>query len=248
MDNREIRLLNLRYAIAKVGSIGALAERAECSKKYLEQIVQGFQGPKDKSPRKVGDGIAARIAAVLGEEPYWMDQPHPELWNDPGEVLAQHPVERQRKRVADEDDGSIRIPQFATGGAMGDGLELRDQPGVIESWSVTGEWLHQNVRGYSASTNLCIVTGFGDSMRPLFNPGDPLIIDRGVQSVEFDAVYFFRVGSEGFIKRLQRIPTENGMVLRAKSENKKYDSWDITPSMDFEVFGRVLKVWRSEEF
>ena len=130
---------------------------------------------------------------------------------------------------------------------MGNGLELRDQPGVIQSWNVSPEWL-QNVRGFSSPKNLCIVTGFGDSMRPMFNPGDPLIVDRGVQAVEYDAIYFFRVGSEGFIKRLQRIPTATGLVVRAKSENTKYDAWDITEGMDFEVFGRVLKVWRSEDF
>lgn len=131
---------------------------------------------------------------------------------------------------------------------MGDGLELRDQPGIIQAWHVNAEWLHKNVPTYSTKANLCIVTGFGDSMRPLFNPGDPLIVDRGVNSVEFDAVYFFRVHNQGYIKRLQAIPVATGMIIRAKSENDKYDSWDITPDMDFEVFGRVLKVWCSHDF
>ena len=55
---------------------------------------------------------------------------------------------------------------------MGNGLELRDQPGVIQSWNVSPEWL-QRTSGASSPKNLCIVTGFGDSMRPMFNPGDP---------------------------------------------------------------------------
>jgi len=132
---------------------------------------------------------------------------------------------------------------------MGNGVELRDQPGVIESWSVSKEWLHLNVRGYTSASNLCIVTGFGDSMRPMFNPGDPLIADRGVRAVEYDGVYFFRIGNEGFIKRLQRLPTENGLILRARSDNSAhYEPFDITPKMDFEVLARILKVWRSEEF
>lgn len=63
--------------------------------------------------------------------------------------------------------------------------------------------------------------------------------------VEFDAVYFFRVGSEGFIKRLQRVP---GKGLLAIFENSAYRDWVIDESMDFEEFGRVLKVWRSEDF
>ena len=128
---------------------------------------------------------------------------------------------------------------------MGAGLELRDQPGIIQSWNVNREWLQKNVRSFSAANNLCIVTGFGDSMRPMFNPGDPLIVDTGVKSVDFDAIYFFRVGSEGFIKRLQRVP---GQGLLAISENRAYRDWVIDSTMSFEVFGRVLKVWRSEEF
>lgn len=145
------------------------------------------------------------------------------------------------KQTSDE----IEIRQFDTGGSMGVGVLLRDQPGVIQSWRVSHEWLDKNVRSHTGADNLCIVTGFGDSMRGMFEPGDPLIVDTGVRSVDFDAIYFFRVGGEGFIKRLQRIPGEG---IRAISENKAYESWTIKPDMDFEVFGRVLKAWRSEDY
>ncbi|CUJ70076.1 DNA polymerase V subunit UmuD [Achromobacter sp. 2789STDY5608621] len=146
------------------------------------------------------------------------------------------------KAVVSDD---VPIPQFDTGGKMGDGLELRDQPGLIKSWRVDQAWLAQNVRGATSASNLCIVTGFGDSMRPMFNPGDPLLVDRGVITADYDAVYFFRVDGEGFIKRLQKIP---GKGLMALSENPAYQAWVVEPTMDFEVFGRVLKVWRSEDF
>ena len=78
-----------------------------------------------------------------------------------------------------------------------------------------------------------------------FNSGDPLIVDTGVQAVEYDAVYFFKIGNESSIKALQHIPGEG---IRVISENKKYESWTITEEMDFQVFGRVLKVWKSEAF
>jgi len=142
-------------------------------------------------------------------------------------------------------NNDIEIRQFDTGGSMGVGVLLRDQPGVIQSWRVSPEWLQKNVRSHTGAENLCIVTGFGDSMRGMFEPGDPLIVDTGVRSVEFDAIYFFRVDGEGFIKRLQRIPGEG---IRAISENKAYESWTIRPGMDFEVFGRVLKAWKSEDY
>ena len=130
-------------------------------------------------------------------------------------------------------------------GSMGSGILLRDQPGQITGWRVTKEWIEKNIPPNTGKHNLCIVTGFGDSMRGMFNSGDPLIVDTGIKSVEFDGVYFFRVGDEGFIKRLQRIP---GDGIRAISSNKEYETWTIRPDMDFEVFGRVLKVWQSEGF
>lgn len=152
------------------------------------------------------------------------------------------------KSHEDDETEGIKILQFDTGGAMGHGVVLRDQPGVIKSWTVSDSWLQQNVHRISSAKNLCIVTGFGPSMQPLFNPGDPLLVDRGAIRVDVDGVYFFRVGQEGFVKQLQRIPTANGLVIRAKSYNTLYDPFDISEGMDFEVFGRVVKVWRGEEF
>ena len=143
------------------------------------------------------------------------------------------------------DESGYTISEYDASGSMGTGLILRDQSGSIKNWRVSSDWVGKNVKSYSSIDNLCIVTGFGDSMRPMFNSGDPLLLDSGVKSVEFDAVYFFRVGDEGFIKRLQRIP---GDGIRAISENKSYESWTIREDMDFEIFGQVLKAWRSEDF
>ncbi len=57
----------------------------------------------------------------------------------------------------------------------------------------------------------------------------------------------FRVGRHGFIKQLQRITTEDGLVIRAKSFNKDDDAFDIIARMDFQVFGQNLTVWKSEQ-
>lgn len=149
---------------------------------------------------------------------------------------------RNQKTTPDE----LVIPQFESGGSMGRGLLLRDQPGIIRGWTVNQEWIQKNVPSNSGSGNLCIVTGFGPSMRPLFNPGDPLLVDRGVTCYQGDAIYFFRVGDEGFIKSLQSIPGQGFRVISANRDH--FDPWTITEGMDFEVFGRVLKVWKGEDF
>ena len=147
------------------------------------------------------------------------------------------------------DPPELVIHQYGAGGAMGHGLILEDkQPGIIKSWHVDAEWLRLNVRHHSGIKNLCIVTGFGPSMRGMFNPGDPLLCDTGVTVCDTDAVYFFRVGDHGFIKMLQRIPTINGMTIRAKSKNPDYEPFDIIEGMDFQIFGKILTAWKSEQF
>lgn len=199
--------------------------------------------------------MAALIARYLGEEAIWMDQPHPELWGDLTLQVAKRNPELSKVPAwppGAPPGQEVLInhydPQEA-GASMGAGLELRGQPGVIRSWRVSRDWLDHNVRSHTGARNLCIVTGFGDSMLPMYNPGDPLLVDIGVNTVDFDAVYFFRIENQGYVKRLQRIPTDQGLILRAISENKAaYEPFDIGPSMHFEVLGRVLKVWRSQEF
>jgi hypothetical protein len=182
--------------------------------------------------RGLGDALAQKLEGIYGKPPGWFDQ-------DASIDINSAPS--LRPKTTDE----LVIPQFDTGGAMGGGLLLRDQPGIIRGWSVSQEWISKNIKSHTGAGNLCIVTGFGDSMKGMFNSGDPLVLDQGIKTVDFDAVYFFRVGEEGFIKRLQRVPGRGLVVI---SENKKYESWVIDSGMDFEVFGRVVKAWQGEDF
>lgn len=231
MDKYEKRRLALKALIGRLGrgGITQIADRTGID----DSSISRMQYPTSKPGfKRIGEDSADKISEAY---PGWLDNLLPSSDSAKPVALA----------YSSSNDNIILIRQFDTGGGMGGGVVLRDQPGAIKAWSVEPEWLNKNVKHHTGAKNLVIVTGFGDSMRPMFNPGDPLLVDVGIRSVDFDAIYFFRVGDEGFIKRLQRIPGEG---LRAISSNKEYESWTIRPGMDFEVFGRVLKVWCSEEF
>lgn len=230
-------------------------ERDEWLRTRLREAVEKFAGGSaDKLARDLGYTNGGYIREILARNKEVRDAllerfaqvPVMATWFELPEKHRLTLISSIGASIPDQKGTDVLIPQFNTGGAMGGGLVLRDQPGVIQSWRVTPEWVQKNVRSYSAQQNLCIVTGFGDSMKPMFNPGDPLLVDIGIKVVEYDAIYFFRVENEGFIKRLQRIPGEGLRVLSANRDN--YEPWTVKPDMDFEVFGRVLKVWRSEEF
>lgn len=183
-----------------------------------------------------------RAAKFLGVRPDW-------LATGKGPMRGSESYEIAEAPAAYIESTDLTIAQYDAGGSMGAGrLVLEDgQPGIIKSWLVDHEWLRLNVRHYTSTANLCIVTGFGPSMRPRFNPGDPLLMDRGINTVETDGVYFFRVDDCGYIKQLQRIPGERGTVYRARSYNPDYEPFDITKKMDFEVFGKILTIWKSEQ-
>ena len=155
--------------------------------------------------------------------------------------------------VDDGGEPELVITQYdETGGSMGHGFNLTDSPpGHIRSWRVTHEWLRLNVPMHSGVKNLAIVTGFGPSMKPMFNPGDPLLVDTGVKVIDHEGVYFFRVGDEGFIKLVQRVPDPEGagVMLQIISKNPDYPPYPMSPkNPHFEVLGKVLTVWRSEQF
>jgi hypothetical protein len=149
--------------------------------------------------------------------------------------------------------GDLTIAQYDTGGSMGSGRLILDggQPGIIKSWRVDQEWLRLNVKHYTNVANLCIVTGFGSSMMPKYNPGDPLLMDCGIKSMadDSDGIYFFRLQEYGYIKQLQRIPTEKGTIVEATSYNRDYKPFTITKKMqsEFEIFGKILTIWKSEQ-
>ncbi len=226
MDNisDEWRKRRLEELAARVGGKAALGRLLGYKDgAFVRQMIAGERPITEKTIRAVHEkpGLSGWFAAADGM------------------VITSH-----------EDDASqgVKILQFDTGGSMGRGVVLRDQPGVIKSWTVSDSWLQQNVHRVTSPQNLCIVTGFGPSMQPLFNPGDPLLVDRGITRVDVDAVYFFRIGEEGFIKQVQRLYVGEVLTLRAKSYNQMYDPFDIPQTGDFEVFGRVVKVWKGEEF
>lgn len=242
MEIHERRRARLRELLTTMTQ-AELARRSKVAASYISRLLLE---PGEDGQKNIGEKTARKLEAGARRREGWMDEPFSTF----EAVAAEFRASTSTTPAYIEKNDDVVIRQFDAGGGMGRGrLLLDEQPGVIRSWHVNEDWIRLNVRGYTSVQNLCIVTGFGPSMRPMFNPGDPLLVDCGVKTVETDAVYFFRVADHGYIKALQRIPTTNGTMLRAKSKNPDYDPFDIDlKTMDFEVFGKVLTVWKSEQF
>ncbi len=75
MDVKLTRRRKLLSLIEQHGTTAALARAVGLSEKYLSQIVNEFQGARDRTPRQVGDRAARQIESALGFEHGWMDTP-----------------------------------------------------------------------------------------------------------------------------------------------------------------------------
>lgn len=124
--------------------------------------------------------------------------------------------------------------------SAGDGIINPDYPDVIASIHLTEEGLSQILRRKSAE-GVCIFKVPTDSMAPTIRPCDLVFIDTNVKSYIGEGVYAFRVNECNYIKRLQRLPTG---VIRALSDNKLYEPFDITEELfnSAEIIGKFIRI------
>ena len=224
MENFRTLAVRMKYARERANlSQSELSRRTGVKQPTIAQIEKGDVK---------GTMNSAKLAAALNVRALWLEQ-----GIGPMAISEDEPVRNE--------SDSFYIPQYDVSGGMGNGLVLEQTVGAIKSFSVSSAWLRENLGGRTNASGLCVVTGFGDSMEPLFKSGDPLLIDITVNTYVGEFPYFFRIGNEGFIKRLQRVPGEG---YRAISENRIYDSWRILPEMDFAILGKVIKAWSSTNF
>lgn len=105
---------------------------------------------------------------------YFEDVVGPEHWGLTAADISRIGVASAPCEAPSDEPGAppdLVIAQFPVGGSMGHGFNLTDHPpGHIKSWRVTHEWLRLNVPNHTGVSNLAIVTGFGPSMKPMFNP------------------------------------------------------------------------------
>ncbi|MDR6453921.1 S24 family peptidase [Variovorax paradoxus] len=243
-DIDEIRRDNMRLIELERGGPSEAAKAIGMSLSQFTNLRDGAKDSQTGRPRGMRKETARRIEVAAEKPEGWLDTDHSAESAPRSPAAAPH-------ATGDE----FVIVQYDVSGGMDTRGKLildGEVAGEIKSWRVNREWLRMHVPVYTSLQNLCIVTGFGPSMKPMFNPGDPLLVDRGVKLVDHEGVYFFRIGDQGFIKIIQRVPNfdKPGFALRIISKNKEdFPPYDISPTNpDFHVIGKILTVWKSEQY
>ena len=134
------------------------------------------------------------------------------------------------------------------GGAVFNHLDIRSQQTELAEGgdsSVLGRWsMPTHVLKAQTETspdNICVIQVDGDSMSPVFNSGDHVLVDTSQDARKPTPPGYFVV-QEGdclVVKQVEYIPGSDPIVIKVKSVNKQYSDYDIALN-DGVIQGRVL--------
>lgn len=186
-----------------------------------------------------------KVSEALGRNPAYMQQ---YLHRN----IPQHLKERDRARLAeildiDETElGAARSSSSANGTAFKvvPEYDVRVSAGagalaVAEArkadWPFNKEYLRDYL-GLSGN-NLAIVEVRGDSMEPTLSSGDRVMVDMGDVQVSQPGIFVIYDGGGTVIKRVEKIPGQNRIVLI--SDNQLHSRYEVDDT-DLQVIGRVI--------
>ncbi|WP_229296430.1 S24 family peptidase [Stenotrophomonas nematodicola] len=97
----------------------------------------------------------------------------------------------------------VHVMQLDGEADMGEGRINDDYPEVIRSMDFTPSYIRSVVGFVPPPGRLVLVTGRGDSMIPVVQPGESLIVDTGITVFDGDGIYLINTGNGQQIKGLQ---------------------------------------------
>ena len=223
----EIRLTNLLALIDSAGSIQAVADATNRSHAQISQIKNSAKYGDTGKNRAMGDTMARALEKAFQLERGWMDNVH------------------SGSAGPDAEDGQVLIRRLDLTAAAGHGRFV-DALAQVDSVRI-GKDIAARIQRHAgvAIASLALITVAGDSMEPTLRDGDIVVVDHSAREVDRDGVYVFTLGTETFVKRLQKLPK----ALKVMSDNKIYDPWEVASqgSDDLLVHGRVVWVWGGRE-
>ncbi len=213
LDGARARLLEL--AQERGVSLSSLSEMLGRNPSYLQQFI------RKGSPRKLEEGDRGVLAQFFGV--------------GEGE-LADAAVGKEKSYNFTSNRSKrdfCEVPRLPIGASAGPGA-LPDDEGAFDAFRFSRRWLAE--QGLE-NAQLAAITVEGDSMEPLLNDGDEILIDRAPRPFR-DGVYVVRLGDTLMVKRVASAGAGRFSLL---SQNLAYPPVSVEAS-EVEIIGRV--VWK----
>tara|TARA_R100001230_G_C5686812_1_gene196649 strand:- start:1946 stop:2695 length:750 start_codon:yes stop_codon:yes gene_type:complete len=140
-------------------------------------------------------------------------------------------------------DGELRITQYDLRAAMGSGQLPADYLDVLREITIHRSFFESAGVSYTSASKLAVVTGWGQSMEPTINHGDPIFVDCGVTEFVSDGVYLLTWDNLAYIKRVQKVSKTE---LKIISDNRNHDPF-VVNAEDVIFHARAIMVWNGKK-
>lgn len=214
LEGARARLLEL--AQERGVSLSSLSEMLGRNPSYLQQFI------RKGSPRKLEEGDRGTLAQFFGVE-------EGELGADLGRAREKSYGLPPKPVPPDY----IDVPRLAIGASAGPGA-VPGGEAAFDAFKFSRRWLAE--QGLERA-RLSSITVEGDSMEPLLNDGDEILIDRSTRPFR-DGVHVVRLGDTLMVKRVASAGAGRFALL---SQNLAYPPVNVEAS-EVEIIGRV--VWK----
>ncbi|ASJ91794.1 S24 family peptidase [Porphyrobacter sp. CACIAM 03H1] len=205
------RLLEL--AQARGVSLAALSELLGRNPSYLQQFI------RKGSPRKLEEQDRATLARFLGV----------------GEEELREAKDNSYVKPPRRRDGGdwVEVPRLDLGAAAGAG-RIPGGEAAFDAFRFSRRWLEE--QGL-ARAELSAIRVEGDSMEPLLNDGDEILVDRAPRAFR-DGIHVVRLGDTLMVKRVASAGAGRVALL---SQNLAYPPVEVAAE-EVAIIGRV--VWK----
>ena len=196
-------------------SLAGLSELIGRNPSYLQQFI------RKGSPRKLEEDDRRTLARFFGIAERELAELKENSYESPSE-----PADPRESRW-------VEVPRLPIGASAGPGA-LPEGESAFDAFRFSRRWLvEQGLEGAQLSS----ITVEGDSMEPLLNDGDEILVDRRPLAFR-DGIHVVRMGDTLMVKR---VASAGGGRLSLLSQNLAYPPVSVDAG-DVEIIGRV--VWK----
>lgn len=187
-----------------------LAEQVGVSQQAIAKVVNG----DTKSPKNI-----VEIATALGVDVNWLKTGEGD--SEIGRITAYCHSEKDNEHTLRVDLLDVNLAAYSSG------IINAEYPNIVSSLYFTEEGANR-ILGRTTTNGVYMFRVPTDSMVPTIKQTDIVFIDTNIKHYIGEGIYAFSLNGEEYIKRLQRLPTG---VIRALSDNKHYEPFDITEEL-----------------
>ncbi|MDL2200848.1 S24 family peptidase [Halopseudomonas aestusnigri] len=213
------------------------AEQYDLDASYLSQILNGHRGMGEKAARTMEIKIGLPEGTFLHPSVEGVSGEHGDNQGQESNVIAADFTKKPLR------EGEMRITQYDLRAAMGSGQLPADYLDVLREITIHRSFFESAGVSYTSASQLAVVTGWGQSMEPTINHGDPIFIDCGVTDFVSDGVYLLTWDNLAYIKRVQKVSKTE---LKIISDNRNHDPF-VVNAEDVIFHARAIMVWNGKK-